>query len=204
MTRIFCIEQNYFSHKREQRSDISIEPVVFQKPLSSLSKTNDVFQFPDFARELYCRCELVLRISKRGKNIKEIMAVDYYDSITVGINFIAPGNKDQLNEEELTWEKATAWENSSITGKWIPAINCPDKKDINFCFYKNRELVQLGNSALMINNFDKIICHISNSFSINRGDIIFTGAPAGISNLLRGDKVEAFIEDDSLLEFGIE
>ncbi|MEO8415567.1 MAG: fumarylacetoacetate hydrolase family protein, partial [Ginsengibacter sp.] len=94
--------------------------------------------------------------------------------------------------------------NSSIAGEWIPATNFKNKKDINFCLYKNRELVQLGNSGSLVNNFDQVICSISRSFPLRIGDLIFTGAPPGIAELAVSDKLEAFIEDDSLLEFDIE
>ena len=201
---IFCIEQNYVVNKREQRNVIPGEPVIFVKPQSSLLQPGTSFYYPKFANELYCGCELVLRISGNGKDIKEELAGNYYDSISVGINFTALNNRDELNKEELSWEMAKAWDNSSLAGKWMPVTNFKDKKDINFCLYKNRELVQLGNSGLMINNFDTIICSISKSFPVNIGDLIFTGTPAGIGELLTDDKLEAFIEDDSLLEFEVE
>jgi 2-keto-4-pentenoate hydratase/2-oxohepta-3-ene-1,7-dioic acid hydratase in catechol pathway len=162
------------------------------------------FSYPNFTNELYCGCELVLRICKNGKDINEKQAGNYYDAITVGINFTALYNRDKLNEEELSWAQAKAWNNSSIAGEWIPAINFKNKKDINFCLYKNRELLQLGNSELMIHNFDTIISCISKSFLLNTGDLIFTGTPVGIGELAAGDKLEVFIEDDSLLEFDVE
>ncbi len=204
LMNIFCIEQNYFEHKREQRNAIPGEPIIFVKPQSALLQTGAPFSYPKRANELYCGCELVLRISANGKDIKEKLAGNYYDSISVGINFIALDNRDELNEEELSWEKAKAWDNSSVAGKWMPAINFKNKKDIYFCLYKNRELEQLGNSGLMINNFDIIVSSISKSFPVNIGDLIFTGTPAGIGELVAGDKLEAFIEDDSLLEFDVE
>ena len=64
--------------------------------------------------------------------------------------------------------------------------------------YKNKELVQQGNSNLMINNFDKIVSYISNYFSVNIGDLVFTGTPAGGGECVVGDELEGFIEDDSL------
>jgi 2-keto-4-pentenoate hydratase/2-oxohepta-3-ene-1,7-dioic acid hydratase in catechol pathway len=203
LIHIFCIEQNYFLHKREHHNEISGEPEIFLKPESALLKTGKGFQYPGFANELYCGCELVLRISKSGKDIQENIAGNYYDAITAGINFTALDNRDLSDEKELTWEKAKAWDNSSVAGKWMPVTDFKDKKDINFCLYKNRELVQVGNSGLMINNFDTIISGISSTFPINSGDLIFTGNPAGIGKLMAGDKLEAFIEDDSLLEFEI-
>jgi 2-keto-4-pentenoate hydratase/2-oxohepta-3-ene-1,7-dioic acid hydratase in catechol pathway len=77
--------------------------------------------------------------------------------------------------------------------------NIKNKKDINFCLYKNKELVQQGNSGLMINNFDKALAYISNYFSVNIGDLVFTGTPAGVGECVVGDEIEGFIEDESLL-----
>lgn len=201
---IFCIEQNYFTHKRETPDKVVDEPVIFVKPQNALLPPGAAFFYPPLANELYCGCELVLRISKSGKNIEEKDAGDYYDAITTGLNFIALFESRELSEESLTWEKAKAWKNSSVEGHWFPVANFNNKKDINFCLYKNRALVQLGNSGLMVHNFNAIISFISRSFSINDGDLIFTGTPAGIGKALPGDKLEAFVEDDSVLEFDID
>ena len=78
-----------------------------------------------------------------------------------------------------------------------------NKKDINFCLYKNKELVQQGKSSLMLHNFDQIVAYISTYFSINIGDLIFTGTPAGVGECVVGDELEAFIEDESLLALEI-
>ncbi len=86
-----------------------------------------------------------------------------------------------------------------MVGKWIPFPNIKNKKDINFCLYKNKELVQQGNSSMMINNFDKVVAYISNYFSINIGDLVFTGTPAGVGECVVGDELEAFIEDETSL-----
>jgi 2-keto-4-pentenoate hydratase/2-oxohepta-3-ene-1,7-dioic acid hydratase in catechol pathway len=201
---IFCIEQNYLAHKQQRRIKIPGEPLIFVKPQRALLQPGTPFYYPKFANELYGGCELVLRICVNGKDIKEKLNSNYYDSISVGINFTALDDQDELNEEEMTWEKAKVWDNSSVSGKWMPATNFKNKEDINFCLYKNRELMQLGNSGLMINNFDTIISGISKTFPVNIGDLIFTGTPVGISKLVVGDKLEAFIEDDSLLEFDVE
>ncbi|HEV9035154.1 MAG TPA: fumarylacetoacetate hydrolase family protein, partial [Puia sp.] len=89
-------------------------------------------------------------------------------------------------------------DNSAAIGKWIPLQNIKNKKDINFCMYKNKELVQQGNSGLMINGFDKVVAYISNYFSVNIGDLVFTGTPAGVGECVVGDELEGFIEDESL------
>ena len=84
-------------------------------------------------------------------------------------------------------------------GKWIPLPNIKDKRNINFGFYKNKELVQTGNSGNMLFDFDFIVSYISNFFSVNIGDLIFTGTPAGVGEVVVGDELEAFIEKDQLL-----
>ena len=201
---IFCIEQNYLAHKEQQRIGIPAEPVIFVKPQTALLQQGNPFSYPKFASELYCGCELVLHICAEGKNINEKLANTYYDSITIGINFTAIDDQSESSEEELSWEKAKVWDNSSVIGNWMSAANFNNKEDINFCLYKNRELMQLGNSGLMINNFDTIISAISRNFAINIGDLIFTGTPVGIAKLMRGDKLEGFIEDDSSLELDVE
>jgi len=69
--------------------------------------------------------------------------------------------------------------------------------------YKNKELVQQGNSANMIHNFDKIVAHISNYFSVNIGDVVFTGTPEGVGEVVVGDELEAFIEDESMFTLDV-
>jgi 2-keto-4-pentenoate hydratase/2-oxohepta-3-ene-1,7-dioic acid hydratase in catechol pathway len=98
----------------------------------------------------------------------------------------------------LPWEKAKAWDNSAVIGKWLPLTGIKNKKDINFSLYKNKELVQQGNSGLMINNFDKIVSYISNYFSVNIGDLVFTGTPAGVGECVVGDELEGLIDQEKM------
>jgi 2-keto-4-pentenoate hydratase/2-oxohepta-3-ene-1,7-dioic acid hydratase in catechol pathway len=144
-----------------------------------------------------------LRISKNGKYIQEKFASKYYDAVTVGIDFTARDIQNQLKEKGLPWEKAKAWDNSAAVGKWIPLANIKNKKDINFCLYKNKELVQQSNANMMIHNFDQIVSYISNFFSVNIGDLVFTGTPAGVGEIVVGDEMEGFIEDESLLQLDV-
>ena len=201
--RIFCLEQNYFSNKKEQLNGVTKTPLIFTKPYSTLFQEGVSFFYPEFADELYCSCEMVIRISKSGKNIVENLSAEFYDAVTIGINFSAFNNDDRSLDEELFWLETKSWNNSSVIGKWLPANDFTNKQNINFCLYKNREMVQLCNSGLMIYNFNKLISHISDSYTFNIGDLVFTGTQVNIGELLSGDKLEAFIEDDSLLELDI-
>jgi len=202
--QIFCVEQNYFSNKKEQINVVKSAPLIYTKPATALLKEGEPFYYPEFANELYCGCELVLRISKAGKNVDENFAANFYDAVTVGINFIAFDDNPESLDKNLFWNATKAWNKSSVVGKWLPASGFNDKQAIDFCLYKNREMVQVCNSGLMIYNFNRLISIISNSYTLNIGDIIFTGSQVNIGELLTGDKLEAFIEDDSILEFEIQ
>lgn len=197
--KIFCVGRNYAAHAAELGNEIPDEPVIFMKPKSALLQPHTPFYYPEFTNELHYECELVLRISKNGKYIQEKFASKYFDAITVGIDFTARDIQNELKEKGLPWEKAKAWDNSAAIGKWKPLTEIKNKNNINFGLYKNKELVQQGNSGLMINSFDRIVSYISNYFSVNIGDLVFTGTPAGVGEIVVGDEVEAFMEDESLL-----
>jgi 2-keto-4-pentenoate hydratase/2-oxohepta-3-ene-1,7-dioic acid hydratase in catechol pathway len=198
--KIFCVGRNYVDHAKELGNDVPDEPVIFLKPKSALLQPHMPFYYPEFTNELHYEVELVLRICKNGKYIPEKHASKYYNAITVGIDFTARDLQRDLQSKGLPWEKAKAWDNSAVVGKFVdikPDFN-PD--DINFCLYNNKELVQQGNSAEMLFNFSQIISNISQYFSLNIGDLVFTGTPKGVGECVVGDQLEAFIENDSLLE----
>jgi 2-keto-4-pentenoate hydratase/2-oxohepta-3-ene-1,7-dioic acid hydratase in catechol pathway len=191
--KIFCVGRNYVAHAKELGNEVPDEPVIFMKPKSALLQAHTPFYYPEFTNELHYEAELVLRISKNGKYIQERFANKYYDAITAGIDFTARDIQNELKEKGLPWEKAKAWDN------WIPLTNIKNKKDINFSLQKNKELVQKGSSSMMINNFDKIVAYISNYFSVNIGDLIFTGTPEGVGEAVVGDELELFIEEEQML-----
>lgn len=201
--KIFCVGRNYVAHAKEMGSEVTDEPVIFMKPKSALLQAHTPFYYPEFTNELHYEAELVLRISKNGKYIQERFANKYYDAITAGIDFTARDIQAELKEKGLPWEKAKAWDNSAVIGKWIPLQNIKNKKDINFSLTKNKELVQKGNSGKMIHNFDKIVSYISNYFSINIGDLIFTGTPEGVGEVVVGDELELFIEEESMMSLEV-
>ncbi len=201
--KIFCVGRNYAAHIKELGNEIPEEPVIFMKPKSALLQPHTPFYYPEFTNELHYECELVIRISKNGKYIQEKFANKYYDAVTTGIDFTARDIQTELKKKGLPWEKAKAWDNSAVIGKWIPFADMKNKKEINFGMYKNKELVQQGNSANMAFNFDTIVSYISNFFSVNIGDVIFTGTPDGVGEAVVGDELEGFLEDVSMFKLDV-
>ena len=201
--KIICVGRNYAAHAIELGNDIPVEPVIFMKPKSALLQSHTPFYYPEFTNELHYECELVLRVCKNGRYVQERHAGNYYNGVTAGIDFTARDIQDELKKKGLPWEKAKAFDNSAVLGKFIDITPAMNKKNINFCLYKNKELVQQGNSGNMIFSFDAIVEHISNYFSLNIGDLIFTGTPAGVGECVVGDELEGFIEDQKLFTLEI-
>lgn len=201
--KIICIGRNYADHAKELGNAVPDEPVIFMKPKSALLQGHTPFYYPEFTNELHYECELVLRICKNGKYIQSKFACNYYNGIGVGIDFTARDIQDELKKKGLPWEKAKAFDNSAAVSSFLDITPSINKKSINFSLLKNKELMQKGNSGNMLFSFDDLIENISNYFSLNIGDLIFTGTPAGVGECVVGDEIECFIEDKKMLEIEI-
>ncbi len=201
--KFLCIGRNYVEHAKELGNEVPEEPVIFMKPKSALLQQNMPFYYPAFTNELHYECEVVLRISKNGKYISEENAHQYYDAISVGIDFTARDVQSELKKKGLPWEKAKAWDNSAVLGSWNTVAADLDKKNIVFSMKKNGEVVQSGNTRDMIHGFDQIIAHVSNYFSLNIGDVIFTGTPKGVGECSVGDELEGFLGDQSMFKIKV-
>ena len=201
--KIICIGRNYAEHAKELGNDIPDEPVIFMKPKNALLQGHTPFYYPEFTNELHYECELVLRVCKNGKFITEEQAPQYYNAISVGIDFTARDIQDDHKKRGLPWEKAKAFDNSAILGKLIDIKPNFKRNGIKFSLKMNGELVQSGNSDDMIFSFDSIISHISNYFSLNIGDLIYTGTPAGVGECSVGDELEGFLGNEKLFALTI-
>ncbi len=201
--KIFCVGRNYTDHAKELKNEIPEEPVIFIKPKSALLQSNTPFYYPEFSNELHYEVELVLRISKNGKYIQPHHASKYFNAITAGIDFTARDVQNELKKKGLPWEKAKAWDNSTVIGSWIDLTPELLKKPFNFSLKLNDEQVQKGNSKEMLFSFDKIISHISQYFSLNIGDLVFTGTPAGVGECVVGDILKGYIEEKEMFEVEI-
>jgi 2-keto-4-pentenoate hydratase/2-oxohepta-3-ene-1,7-dioic acid hydratase in catechol pathway len=201
--KIFCVGRNYAEHAKELGNEIPEEPVIFMKPKSALLQANTPFYYPEFSNELHYEVELVLRISKNGKYIQEHQAEKYYDAISVGIDFTARDIQAELKKKGLPWEKAKAWDNSAVLGKWTELNPTLLKNPIHFSLLQNGNTVQSGDSTHMIFSFNKIIANISNYFSLNIGDLIYTGTPSGVGECVTGDLLEGYLEKEKMFELTI-
>ena len=201
--KIICIGHNYVEHIKELNSAIPSEPVFFLKPDTSLIKDNQPFYYPEFSKDIQHEVELVLKINKPGKNIQTKFANKYYDEIGIGIDFTARDIQAECKKKGLPWEKAKAFDGAAPIGKFVNKIQFGDEKNINFYLNINGDTIQKGNTKDLLFSFDTIIAYVSIFFTLKTGDLIYTGTPQGVGPVKIGDRLEAYIENQKLLDFEI-
>lgn len=200
--KIIAIGRNYTAHIAELNNERPTEPVIFMKPDTAIVRNNDPFYYPDFTKDVHYEVEILIKIKKEGKYVSEKFAHKYYDEVGIGIDFTARDLQTKCKEKGLPWDIAKGFNGSAPISKFLPKTNF-NLKDLNFSLNKNGEPVQIGNTSLMLYNFDQIIAYVSQFFTLKKGDIIFSGTPAGVGPIVVGDKLEAYIEEEKLLEVEI-
>jgi 2-keto-4-pentenoate hydratase/2-oxohepta-3-ene-1,7-dioic acid hydratase in catechol pathway len=201
--KILCIGRNYVEHIAELKNEVPDEPVIFTKPDTALLRQNAPFYFPDFTTEIHHEVELILRISKEGKNIAHKFAQNYYDGIGLGIDFTARDLQNKAKTKGLPWTLAKEFNGSAPVSEFKPLSDFPDQNGINFSLKVNGEVKQKGNSEMMLHKFADIISFISKYITLKKGDIIFTGTPAGVGPVKIGDRLEGFIEEEKMFDFEV-
>ncbi len=201
--KILCIGRNYAAHIQELKNEVPAEPVFFLKPDTALLRNNEAFYIPDFSKDVHHEVEVVLKISKRGKHITEKFADDYFNEIGIGIDFTARDLQSKLKEKGLPWEKAKAFDGSAPVSNFVSKTEFADLNSLDFSLQVNGTPVQKGNTSLMLHNFSKIISELSKYFTLNQGDLIFTGTPEGVAAVKAGDRLQAFIGDKKMLDFEV-
>jgi acylpyruvate hydrolase len=201
--KIIAIGRNYAEHIEELKNERPSAPVVFLKPDTALLKNNASFYHPEFSENIHHEVELVLKVCKEGKYIQNQFAHRYFDEIGLGIDFTARDLQDKCKAKGLPWEIAKAFNGSAPIGDFLPVSDFKDLKDINFHLNINGELRQKGNTGMMLFDFGTIIEYVSKFFTLKKGDLIFTGTPAGVGKVNIGDHLEGYIEDKKLLNFEV-
>ena len=196
--KILCVGRNYIEHAKELGNAVPENPVIFSKPDTALLKNGEPFYIPSFSNDVHHEIELVIKINKVGKKIQEKFARNYFSEIGLGIDFTARDKQNELKSKGLPWELAKAFDGSAPIGNFINIENI-DLKNIDFSLQKNGQLVQQGNTSQMIFSFEQIVSFVSQYFTLKVGDLIYTGTPAGVSQVNIGDHLEGFIGNESML-----
>ena len=191
MNRIFCIGRNYAEHASELGNAVPASPVVFMKPASALLEAGSSVPFPTHGHDLQHEVEIVVRVARAGRDIDEQKAMDYLDAVTVGIDLTLRDIQSALKSGGLPWEPAKAFDGSAPIGKFKTLDQAPDLASLSFSCTVNGEIRQQGDTADMIFPIPVLVAHLSGIWTLQPGDLIFTGTPAGVDSLRPGDLLMA-------------
>lgn len=197
--KIICVGRNYLKHIEELNNEVPQEPIIFIKPDSALLRNNAPFFIPEFSNDVHYEVELVIKIKKLGRHIPIDFASDYIDSVALGIDFTARDKQAELKAKGLPWEKSKGFDHSAVISNFMPVPAHLDALD--FRLEKNGEVVQRGNSSMMIHTIPSLIAHISEYFTLKIGDYLYTGTPEGVGPVQSGDRLKGFIEETLMFDF---
>jgi len=198
--RIFCIGQNYVAHIRELSNPMPQKPVIFMRPLSCLVAPGEPVHFPTHGKQLHYEVEVVVRIGRQGRYIDERDALSHIDALTLGADLTLRDLQIEAKQNGLPWDRAKAFEQSAPLGEFLaydPASI--DLNDLNFRCRINGELRQDGNTNDMLFGFERLIAELSSIWTLQPGDMIYTGTPSGVGALQIGDVIE--VENDQIGTF---
>ncbi len=191
--KIICIGRNYAQHIQELENERPESPVVFLKPDSAILPKKMPFFIPSFTKNVQYEVEVLVKINKVGKYIAPRFAHKYYDEIGLGIDFTARDVQAACKEKGLPWEKAKSFDGAAVIGEFY------NKKTMNldalpFQLLKNDVLVQEGNTKDMLWSIDELIAYVSQYFTLKKGDVIFTGTPAGVGKVSENDVLTGVLD----------
>ncbi|MBT8183627.1 MAG: fumarylacetoacetate hydrolase family protein [Eudoraea sp.] len=196
--KIICIGRNYADHIKELKNERPADPVVFIKPDSAVLPKQQDFYIPDFSRDIHYEVEVLVKIKKVGKHIATKFASNYYDEIGLGIDFTARDLQQRLKEKGLPWEKAKGFDGAAVIGKWYPKSDFKNVDNLSFSLLKNGKPVQEGNTSQMLWKIDELISYVSKFFMLKKGDVIFTGTPAGVGRVTANDYLSGILENEEV------
>lgn len=196
--KIICIGRNYAKHIEELENEKPENPVLFLKPDSAILPKNQPFFIPTFSTNIHYEVEVLVKICKVGKHIQEKFAHNYYEEIGLGIDFTARDIQDDCKAKGLPWEKAKAFDGSAVIGEFLPKESLGNLENMHFTLHKNEVLVQDGNTNAMLWKINELITYVSQFFTLKKGDVLFTGTPAGVGKVSENDVLTGSLQGNEL------
>lgn len=190
--KIVCIGRNYVAHAQELGNAVPDYPLLFIKPQSSVQS---VTQLIDWQRKLgscHYECELCVRVGRdlsmrQQYSHAELLAS--IDAVTLGLDLTLRDLQTELKKQGYPWERAKAFDGACVLAEWLDASVIEDWQTVQFEFYQNQQLKQQGHTGNMIFSIAEIMAKILENFSLQAGDVIMTGTPAGVGELHSKDQL---------------
>lgn len=192
--KIVCLGRNYSEHIKELGNDIPDKPIIFIKPSTSILPDGGTIIIPDYSCDCHHEIELAVLIGKTGKEIEEEAAFEHVAGYGVAIDLTLRDTQSQQKTKGLPWEIAKGFDTACPLSDFVPAEMVPDPHTLTLTLTVNGKLRQNGNTGLMMRKIPQMIAEISAIFTLEEGDIILTGTPAGVGPIVRGDEIVARID----------
>lgn len=201
--KILCIGRNYAEHIRELGNETPEAPVIFMKPATSVIYEGEEIVIPSFSRECHHEAELAVLIGKEGKDIPTEEALEHVAGYGVAIDLTLRDVQGELKKKGLPWDIAKGFDTACPLSDFVPAATVADPQELRIRLTVNDEVRQDGSTSMMIHSVAAIISHMSNIFTLEPGDVILTGTPAGVSAIKSGDRLRAEIPGVAALRVSV-
>jgi 5-carboxymethyl-2-hydroxymuconate isomerase len=201
--KIVCLARNYLDHIRELNNEVPDQPVLFCKPGSSILENNGQVVIPSYSSDCHHELELAVLIGKNGKQIPEPEAMDHVRGYAVALDLTLRDVQTRQKDKGLPWEIAKGFDTSCPLSDFTPADQVGDPNNLQLCLKLNGQIRQQGNTNMMMRSVARIISEISTFYTLEEGDIILTGTPAGVGPMASGDILEGEIEQVGCLRVSV-
>ena len=201
--KILCIGRNYSEHIKELGNAPPEAPVIFIKPASSVIGEGEAIVIPPYSHDCHHEAELALLIGRKGKDIPADQAMGSIAGYGVGIDLTLRDVQSELKKKGLPWEIAKGFDTSCPLSAFVEASGVADPQNLRIRMTVNGEVRQDGNTSMMIHRIPSIISYMSGRFTLEPGDVILTGTPAGVSRIVSGDHLTAEIPGVATLRVAV-
>lgn len=200
--KIFCLGKNYAKHAAEMKSEVPQKPVVFMKPSQAIVHTGEKVKYPALTKDLHHETEIYFVIGKEGKNIKKEDARSYICAMGIGLDLTLRDLQTELKNAGNPWLVSKGFDGSAPISDAVP-VDGVDFNSLELSLTVNGQPRQHGNYTNTIFKIEETIAFISQLFTLERGDLIFTGTPEGVAKLSPGDKLHAELVGHARLDVEI-
>ena len=193
--RIYCVGRNYADHAREMGHDPDREPpFFFMKPANAVVQNDSTIAYPVGTADCHHEIELVVAIGTGGSSIAPDKALDHVWGYGVGLDMTRRDVQGQAKKMGRPWEMGKAFDESAPMTALSPAASIGHLAQGAIWLKINGEMRQQGDLAMQIWNVQEQISHLSNLVTLQPGDLIMTGTPAGVGPVHKGDKLEGHVD----------
>lgn len=204
INRVFCVGRNYADHAVEMGADPAREaPFFFSKPAVAVFTPHMHVPYPPRTKELHYEVELVVALGRGGRGLTPEQARDTVFGYGVGVDLTRRDLQFEAKQQGRPWDVAKGFDASGPVSPLVRQETTGWLQQGRIALSVNGELRQQGNLSKMIWSVEEIIAELSTYYTLQAGDLIFTGTPSGVGAVAPGDAIEAMVEGVGRLSFRI-